>query len=149
MKTILSDGSAVVFNELTSEDFIEKTKGNTLENKIYKSLYDELSDTDIQQEIKKEFPKPEIHRRNTGYAVDILLQSDLFGGSQPINVGKLLVEARHACIYNRGYLALDDLPPTNNVMVVTHFNSIQESLEAVMIAMKHHLYTCEMIDDIF
>jgi hypothetical protein len=32
-------------------------------------------------------------------------------------------------------------------MVVTHFNSIQESLEAVMIAMKHHLYTCEMIDD--
>jgi hypothetical protein len=75
MKTILSDGSAVVFNELTSEDFIEKTKGNTLENKIYKSLYDELSDTDIQQEIKKEFPKPEIHRRNTGYAVDILLQS--------------------------------------------------------------------------
>jgi FAD/FMN-containing dehydrogenase len=26
MKTILSDGSAVVFNELTSEDFIEKTK---------------------------------------------------------------------------------------------------------------------------
>jgi hypothetical protein len=71
----------------------------------------------------------------------------IFGGSQPINVGKLLVEARHACIYNRGYLALDDLPPTNNVMVVTHFNSIQESLEAVMIAMKHHLYTCEMIDD--
>jgi FAD/FMN-containing dehydrogenase len=44
-------------------------------------------------------------------------------------------------------LQLDDLPPTNNVMVVTHFNSIQESLEAVMIAMKHHLYTCEMIDD--
>jgi hypothetical protein len=26
MKTILSDGSAVVFNELTSEDFIERQK---------------------------------------------------------------------------------------------------------------------------
>jgi hypothetical protein len=34
-----------------------------------------------QEEIKKEFPKPEIHRRNTGYAVDILLKSDLFSGN--------------------------------------------------------------------
>jgi 2-phospho-L-lactate transferase/gluconeogenesis factor (CofD/UPF0052 family) len=32
-------------------------------------------------------------------------------------------------------------------MVVAHFHSIQESLEAVVVAMKHHLYTCEMIDD--
>jgi hypothetical protein len=31
-------------------------------------------------------------------------------------------------------------------MVVAHFHSIQESLEAVVVAMKHH-YTCEMIDD--
>jgi hypothetical protein len=28
-----------------------------------------------------------------------------------------------------------------------YFHSIQESLEAVVVAMKHHLYTCEMIDD--
>jgi hypothetical protein len=83
MKTILSDGSAVCFQRINVRRFYRKDKGNTLENKIYKSLYDELSDTDIQQE-KKEFPKPEIHRRNTGYAVDILLQSDLFGGSQPM-----------------------------------------------------------------
>jgi hypothetical protein len=74
------------------------------------------------------------------------LQSDLFGGSQPINIGKLLCGSEALCIYNRGYFAIRRLPPTNN-MVVTHFTSIQESLEAVMIAMKHHLYTCEMIDD--
>jgi FAD/FMN-containing dehydrogenase len=44
-------------------------------------------------------------------------------------------------------LKVDILPPTNNVMVVAHFYSIQESLEAVVTAMKHHLYTCEMMDD--
>jgi FAD/FMN-containing dehydrogenase len=44
-------------------------------------------------------------------------------------------------------LKVDDLPPTNNVMVVAHFHTIQESLEAVVTAMKHHLYTCEMMDD--
>ena len=91
IKAILSDGSEVVFKELTSAEFIEKTKGDTLENKIYKSIYDELSVKATQDEIIKEFPKPEIHRRNTGYAVDILLKSDLFGGTEPtINLGKLL-----------------------------------------------------------
>ena len=34
IKAILSDGSEVVFKELTSAEFIEKTKGDTLENKI-------------------------------------------------------------------------------------------------------------------
>jgi hypothetical protein len=48
-------------------------------------------------------------------------------------------------IYYRGYLKVDILPPTN--VMVGHFYSIQESLEAVVTAMKHHLYTCEMMDD--
>jgi len=149
IKAILGDGSQVVFGELTSAEFIEKTKGNSLESNIYKSLFTELSNEATQQEIVKEFPKPEIHRRNTGYAVDILLQSDLFGGSQPtINVGKLLCGSEGTLAFTTEVtLKVDLLPPTNNVMVVTHFTSVQESLEAVMIAMKHHLYTCEMIDD--
>ncbi|NRT16662.1 hypothetical protein HNP99_003033 [Flavobacterium sp. 28A] len=149
IKAVLSDGSQVIFKELSSAEFIEKTKGDTLENKIYQSLYAELSNEATQKEIIKEFPKPEIHRRNTGYAVDILLQSDLFGGNQPtINVGKLLCGSEGTLAFTTEVtLQLDDLPPTNNVMVVTHFTSIQESLEAVMVAMKHHLYTCEMIDD--
>ncbi|NGY37193.1 FAD-binding protein [Flavobacterium sp. XN-5] len=149
LKAILSDGSQVVFGELSSAEFIQKTKGNSLESNIYKSLFAELSNEATQQEIVKEFPKPEIHRRNTGYAVDILLQSDLFGGSQPtINVGKLLCGSEGTLAFTTEVtLKVDLLPPTNNVMVVTHFTSVQESLEAVMIAMKHHLYTCEMIDD--
>jgi hypothetical protein len=149
IKTVLADGSKAIFNTLSSAEFVEKTKGDSLENSIYNNLYKELSNTVNQQEIIKEFPKPEIHRRNTGYAVDILLKSDLFGGAEPtINVGKLLCGSEGTLAFTTEVtLQLDDLPPTNNVMVVSHFTSIQESLEAVMIAMKHHLYTCEMIDD--
>ena len=66
VKAILSDGSKVNFSSLTSAEFIEKTKGNTLENQIYRTLYDELSIETAQLEIKNQFPKPEIHRRNTG-----------------------------------------------------------------------------------
>ena len=66
INAILSDGSTTVFKSLSSAEFIEKTKGETLESQIYKTVYEELSNTETQNEIVKEFPKPEIHRRNTG-----------------------------------------------------------------------------------
>jgi FAD/FMN-containing dehydrogenase/Fe-S oxidoreductase len=149
LKALLSDGSSVVFKELSSPDFIEKTKGNSLENKIYKTIYEELSNLENQKEIIAEFPKPEIHRRNTGYAIDLLLKSELFSGAErTINLGKLLCGSEGTLAFTTEItLKVDELPPTNNVMVVAHFHSIQESLEAVLVAMKHHLYTCEMIDD--
>jgi hypothetical protein len=149
IKAILSDGTAVVFKELSSAEFAEKTKGNTLESAIYKAIYDELSIVENQIEIIKEFPKPEIHRRNTGYAIDILLNSELFGGTEnTINLGKLLCGSEGTLAFTTEItLKVDNLPPANNVMVVAHFHTIQESLEAVVTAMKHHLYTCEMMDD--
>ncbi len=149
IKAILSDGSLATFKELTSDEFLEKTKGDSLESTIYKKIYEELSNVEAQKEIFAEFPKPEIHRRNTGYAVDILLKSELFSGTEPIiNLGKLLCGSEGTLAFTTEItLKVDDLPPTNNVMVVAHFHTIQESLEAVIVAMKHHLYTCEMMDD--
>lgn len=149
IKAVLSDGSKAVFKELSSSEFIEKTKGNSLESKIYKTIYEELSNEENQKEIVKEFPKPEIHRRNTGYAVDLLLKSELFVGTEStINLGKLLCGSEGTLAFTTEVtLKVDDLPPTNNIMVVAHFHTIQESLEAVVTAMKHHLYTCEMMDD--
>ena len=150
IKAILSDGSSVQFNEISSPDFIEKTKGNSLESTIYKTIYEELSNVENQKEIVAEFPKPEIHRRNTGYAVDLLLKSELFSGTEPtINLGKLLCGSEGTLAFTTEItLKVDNLPPANNVMVVAHFHTVKESLEAVVVAMKHHLYTCEMMDDI-
>ncbi len=149
IRTLLSDGSSVVFSELSSNEFIEKTKGDTLENTIYKTIYKELSNEATQKEIVAKFPKPEIHRRNTGYAVDIILKSDLFSGNEPtINLGKLLCGSEGTLAFTTEItLKVDDLPPVNNIMVVAHYHTIQESLESVLVAMKHHLYTCEMMDD--
>ena len=149
IKAVLSDGSKAVFRELSSAEFMEKTKGNSLESKIYNTIYEELSNVENQKEIYNEFPKPEIHRRNTGYAVDLLLKSELFGGvEKTINLGKLLCGSEGTLAFTTEItLKADDLPPVNNIMVVAHFHTIQESLEAVVTAMKHHLYTCEMMDD--
>src|ERR1044072_2915019 len=73
VKALLSDGSETVFSAMTIDDFHKKCEGATLEANIYKTVRSLLSDYDNELEIKKEFPKASIERRNTGYAVDVLL----------------------------------------------------------------------------
>ncbi|MHB1197215.1 MAG: FAD-binding and (Fe-S)-binding domain-containing protein [Lutibacter sp.] len=148
LKTILSDCSEIVFSEVNIAEFNQKRIGNSLENRIYQAVFNELSNEENQQEILKEFPKKEIHRRNNGYPVDALLNFELFGGTKnTINLATLLTGSEGTLAFSTEItLQLDDLPPAKSIMVVAHFNSIQESMEAVVVAMKHNLYTCELLD---
>ena len=148
IEAILSDGSTATFKEITSTEFINKTKEKTQEGNIYKAIFEELSSAENQQEIKNEFPKETIHRRCTGYAVDEFLKSDLFGGTSPtINVAKLLSGSEGTLAFSTSItLQLDALPPSESIMVCTHFKSINESLKATVIAMNHNLYNCELMD---
>jgi FAD/FMN-containing dehydrogenase len=148
LETILSDGSDAVFNALDAESFKQKRLQPNLEGKIYKTLYTELSLGSVQEEIYKEFPKKSIHRRNTGYAIDALLDSSIFSEtSNPINLSKLLCGSEGTLAFTTAIkLQVEPLPPEFKVMVASHFKSIQESLQAVLVAMKHNLYTCELMD---
>ena len=74
VNALLSDGSEAVFKALGIEEFHEKCEGNDLEANIYKTVRALLSNYDNQVEIRKEFPKKTVERRNTGYAVDVLLE---------------------------------------------------------------------------
>jgi len=148
LETILSDGSNAIFTALTADEFKAKQMGSSLENKIYKNINRELSNKEIQGEILKEFPKRSIHRRNTGYALDALLDSSIFSESEEkINIAKFLCGSEGTLAFTTAIkLQLDDIPPENKIIVAAHFNSIQESLEAVLVAMKHKLYMCELMD---
>ncbi|MBE7687967.1 FAD-binding protein [Tenacibaculum finnmarkense genomovar ulcerans] len=147
---ILADSSDVFFSEITSQEFHQKKINQTLEGSIYKTIYNELSQEAIQKEIIKEFPKPEIHRRNTGYAVDEFLKSDLFGGKQTtINPAKFLSGSEGTLVFSTEItIQLNDLPPTFSIMVCPHFTSINQSLKATVTAMKHKLYACELMDKV-
>src|SRR5690606_33768201 len=78
IQAVLSDGSEVVFGKISKDEFFEKVEQDTLEGRIYKTIWKELRDKTVQQNIKDHFPKPEIHRRNTGYAIDELLKTEIF-----------------------------------------------------------------------
>jgi FAD/FMN-containing dehydrogenase/Fe-S oxidoreductase len=148
LKTILSDASEVVFKEVNVEEYNVKRQSNSLEGNIYNTVFNELSKKEVQQEIIKEFPKKSIHRRNNGYPVDELLKYEAFGGSNhTINLAKLLTGSEGTLAFiTEITLQLDILPPPKNIMIAAHFNSIQESMEAVVVAMRHNLFTCELMD---
>ncbi|WP_420552706.1 FAD-binding and (Fe-S)-binding domain-containing protein [Tenacibaculum aiptasiae] len=147
---LLSDGSEVTFSEITSDEFKQKRFEKSLEGSIYKAIYNELTSKENQQEIKKEFPKESIHRRNTGYAVDEFLTSDLFGGNEPtLNPAKFLSGSEGTLVFSTAItIQLDDLPPTKSIMVCPHFTSVNESLKATVTAMNHKLYACELMDKV-
>jgi FAD/FMN-containing dehydrogenase/Fe-S oxidoreductase len=148
LETILSDGSEAVFSSINKQAFKQKAHGNSLEAAIYNSIFIELTSSKNQAEIKKEFPKTTIHRRNNGYAIDKLLDFELFGGtSKEINLATLLSGSEGTLAFTTEItLQLDNLPPRYAILVASHFNSIQESMKAVQIAMKHNLFMCELMD---
>ncbi len=150
LKTLLSDGEEVVFSPLSKEDFLKKTSLNSREGIIYKTIYEALSPATVQQEIWREFPKPEIHRRNTGYALDSLLNTSVFGSfNKEINLCHLLCGSEGTLAFTTEItLQLDPLPPQFTAMVASHYHSLEDSLQDVVVAMQHNLYTCEMMDNV-
>ncbi|MBL4745039.1 MAG: FAD-binding protein [Flavobacteriaceae bacterium] len=148
LKTILSDGSEALFSDISKKQLKEKSDGNSLENFIYKNITELLHPEETQREIRSEFPHKNIHRRNNGYAIDNLIETELFGNStKKFNLGKLLCGSEGTLAFTTEItLSLDRLPPSENILIAAHFNSVNESLKAVVIAMKHNLYLCEMMD---
>lgn len=150
MDVILSDGSEVTFGEITTEEFHQKRALTTLEGSIYQKIYELLIDKNNQARIRIEFPKAEIHRRNTGYAIDELLKTQPFSeNGETFNMCRLLSGSEGTLAFTTKItLQLDDLPPTHSCVVAAHYHSIEACLQSVSRTMKHNLYTCEMMDKI-
>ncbi|HSI69704.1 MAG TPA: FAD-linked oxidase C-terminal domain-containing protein, partial [Gillisia sp.] len=150
MKTLLSDGSEAFFGEISSEEFARKKEQQDLEGKIYRQLFELLSPVEVQKEIRENFPAPEIHRRNTGYAVDEIIRTEIFSNSQqPFNMCRLLSGSEGTlALTTELTLQLDILPPKYTAMVAAHFATIESCMLAVVPSMESPLYTCEMMDKV-
>ncbi len=146
----LADGSFIKIEELDNQSFDEKLSLNNWEGKIYRHIRDTYIDKGVQKEILENMPYPEIHRRNNGYALDVLIDNEIFGNSdKKFNLGKLIAGSEGTLVFMTSIkIKLDELPPEKRLMVAAHFSTIDESMRAVVPAMKHNLYQCELMDDI-
>ncbi len=148
VKTLLSDGSETVFKALGIEEFHEKCESNNLEGNIYKTVRSLLSNYENQVEIKNQFPKKTVERRNTGYAVDVLLESAPFtAGGEDVNFCKLIAGSEGTLAFiTEIKLNVVPLPAEETGLLCVHFNSIDESLRANLVALKHKPGAVELID---
>src|SRR4030095_1491796 len=139
IKALLSDGTSTTFNSLNLDEFHKKCDGDNLESAIYKTTRGLLGNYDNQLGIRKEFPRKSIERRNTGYALDILLDSAPFSaGGTDFNFCNLIAGSEGTLAFiTEIKLHLIPLPPRETGLLCVHFNSIDESLRANLIALTY------------
>ena len=148
LEVLLSDGSLVNIGPTALEDLENIQKEDSLLARIYTDLITALNNSEVQEEIRKEFPHPSIHRRNTGYAVDELLKSEVFGiDREPFNLCKLLAGSEGTLAFITSIkLNVIPLPPASEVLLCPHFESVHEALLAVQQVMAIEPYACELMD---
>jgi len=144
----LSDGTAVNFKAEDPFETIKSLKKGTRLHGIYENTLAALSDPTNQKNITEEFPKPSIRRRNTGYAVDMLLHTKAFESIDvPFNFCSLLSGSEGTlCFATRIKLHVDVLPPAHLGLVCGHFNTIDEALRANLIALQFNPSASELMD---
>ena len=147
-RALLSDGSETVFGTMSLDDFDKKCEGNTLESGIYRSTRSLLGNYENQEEIRREFPKPSITRRNTGYAIDMLLDMAPFrAGGPDFNFCALIAGSEGTLAFiTEIKLNVVPLPPVETGLLCVHFNTIDESLRANLIAVAFKPSASELID---
>jgi FAD/FMN-containing dehydrogenase/Fe-S oxidoreductase len=150
LKTLLSDGSEAVFGSVFIDAFREKCRMQNLEGNIYRQINDILSDPLVRSGIREGYPDPAIPRRNTGYALDLLSDSEIFEekSGKKFNFCNILAGSEGTlAITTEIKLNLVRIPPANKALVCIHFDKRNDAFLANLIALKYKPSAVEMMDD--
>ncbi len=149
IKALLSDGSEATFGPLSKDEFNQKCDLPGLEGELYKTIKKILDNPVNQQEIREQFPDQEIERRNTGYAIDLLLESSPFTpGKKEFNFCNLLAGSEGTLAFSTEIkLNLVPLPPKEKALICIHCNSLEDAFKGNLIALRHKPVAVELIDN--
>jgi len=144
-KVLLSDGSTAVFKE---RDWSEIDALQGLERAVYQRLFDLLNNKERQQLIREQFPAKEVVRRNTGYALDALLDMQPFTeNGTAFNLCKLLAGSEGTLGFITEFkLNLLPLPPKEVGVLIVHCSTLVESLYANIEVLKQKPMASELVD---
>ena len=145
---LLSDGTEAAFHSLDPDSFHAHCDLPGTEGQIYRRIRSILGNFENQEAIRKEFPKQSVERRNTGYALDLLVGTAPFTAGGPnFNFCSLLAGSEGTLAFiTEIKLNLSPLPPKETGLLCVHFNSIDESLRANLIALNYGPTASELID---
>lgn len=148
LKAYLSDGTEIHTHELSNEEFYQKTQLKNLEGKIYKELHRILNNWEVQELIKNHFPKPSIKRRNTGYALDELLQMKPFNPEgKNFNLSALIAGSEGTlAMVHMAKLHLIPQPPKEVRLLCIHCHSVHEAMLANVEVLPFNPLASELVD---
>ncbi|MBO3697466.1 FAD-binding and (Fe-S)-binding domain-containing protein [Roseivirga sp. E12] len=152
VNTVLGDGTESWFGEVDKGAFLDRCNGLSvsggLQNSIYFETREILKNEVNQKEIIEGFPKEDIPRRNTGYALDMLLRHQPFNEQgNDFNFCSLIAGSEGTlCIVTSAKVKLTPLPPSNKRLVCVHSETIDDSLRANLVALKYQPSACELMD---
>ncbi len=149
-RTILTDGSEAEFKPIYWEGFERKLIGENLESRLYRQIHKILSDEKLRKQIREEYPDPSLIRRNTGYAIDTLLDTDPFSReTEPFNFCKLIAGSEGTLAFvTEVKLNLVPLPPAEKALVCVHFENVTNAIKGNLIALSFNPGAVELMDKI-
>lgn len=145
LKGFLSDGTEVHFRPITKKS-LENLEGK--EKEVILDLIKLLDDKNLQSKIAKVYPKPSIRRRNNGYAIDYLLDTDLLqNNGKEFNLCHLIAGSEGTLMFATEIkLNLVELPPKFVGVAAAHFMSLYDALQANVVAIENGATASELID---
>lgn len=147
IEAVLSDGSVAHFRPLNEEELSQKSELQNLEGHIYRSMLRLLERN--KELITSNYPHPEIIRRNTGYALDKLLEMHpITPNGRPFNMCELLCGSEGTlAIITKAKMNLVEREQ-HRVVIIPQFNDLHEAMLATVEAVKFDPTAIELVDDI-
>lgn len=141
VKMVLADGMSTHFSAIEEGMLSEKLSQEGLEGDIYRYFHTMRNNEPLKQKIYENFPNPKIHRRNTGYAIDAIIDES------SMDLTKLIAGSEGTLGFvTEIKLSLDDLPAPHEALMCIHFASVLESMKATEQVMHHKPFACELMD---
>lgn len=150
VRGVMSDGRWGEFSALEPADMAARVRSAdaTRESNVYRTIDRLLADPENRAEIVRQYPRPEIKRRNTGYAIDALATSAPYlPGGPPFNLCRLLAGSEGTlCLLGEITVNLVPFPPRWSALVCVHTTSVREALLANQLALALEPRSSELLD---
>ena len=147
---MLDDGNEYEFKPLNKEEFLKKLELNSREGDLYRLIHSMLTIDSNRNEIIGQFPEPSVKRRNSGYALDLLIDNCVFSDSnKSFNFSNLIAGSEGTLGFiTEIKLNLVPLPPNEKAVVAVHLAERNHAFKANLIALKYNPGAVEMMDNI-
>ncbi|WP_320053568.1 FAD-linked oxidase C-terminal domain-containing protein [uncultured Acetobacteroides sp.] len=148
VKMLLADGAEVHFKPISKTEFDKKLELKGLEGDIYRKVFAILSSEENRKELREQYPEPSLKRRNSGYALDLLMDNEIFcDSSEKINICSIIAGSEGTLgLITEAKLNLVPLPPSEKAVICIHLDKLEEAFLANLIALKYGPTAVELMD---